>query len=246
MAYLHAAWNSRFALKGPERIGFAQFFYSFINTHLESRLCSLIDLRLESMRTYVQEASHNLAYYLTHVKPGDASMRFRSLDADSHPAFYSLHKMINEKGDLLTTAPIGRLMRIYDSIFPTPLRTILGDELKLDLDAVISMRNVFAHGRRITIDHEGPMGAGAAQLDSSTLKDAAARLKQTGILPKDETVSVENYHLWERSIFADAALMYFYGKIVEIDDKVKGCPTSRQEADKISKLPKLPELRQAP
>ena len=242
-AYLEAVWNGRLNLRDHERLGFAQFFYVFLNTHVESQLFALIDFRLESIREFAQTASHDLAYRLAHTKKGD-SAHFKSIEADSHPAFYSLHKIIDEKYKCLKNAPIVRLMEMYDSIFPLPLKVIIGEELKRDLTAVTSMRNVFAHGRRISIDFEGPMGNGKAHLDSATLKEAAKRLQKANLLSKEEPISTQTYYRWERSIFSDKALLYFYNRILQIDGKLKDCSSSRREGEKISRLPHLPDLRQ--
>jgi hypothetical protein len=241
MAYLHAVWNSRLSLKDQEKLGFAQFFYIFLNTHIESQLVALINFRLDSIRNFVQTASRDRVYHLTHTLKSGAPYP-KAKEIDTHPSFHSIHKMVTEKYEGLKSASIGRLIKTYDSLFLQSLKAAIGEDLKRDLDAVSSMRNIFAHGRRIGIDLENSSGILKANIESSTLKEAVQRLQKANLLSKVEPTSAHNYHLWESSIFSDSALLYFYNRIMLIDSKLKDCECSLQERARIALMPCLPEL----
>jgi hypothetical protein len=127
-------------------------------------------------------------------------------------------------------------------LFFTPLRSVIGEDLMRDLDALTNTRNVFAHGRRIGIEFDGVVGGERANPDSATLRPAAERLRRAGFSPRADTITRQNYRDWEASFFSDDALLYFYQKVVEIDIKLKSGTCSEWEKTRILQIPNLPVL----
>lgn len=229
-AYLTRMWESRHHLKEYERRGFAQFFYLTICSHVESRLASVIKTRLGSIRSMLDWRK---------IDP----VRFHDNETvhtcPVTPIVESLMRILEAMGKEADTAPLIKLTELFKRTFPQPLQGVLGEELNLDLQALMGLRNLFAHGRDLVMEFEGLSG-GAGSLEGNPLQKPAERLHKAGIIANLE-INSRNYQDFQRAFFSDDALKYFYERTQRIDHKLDAFNTFLPERAR-DHIPELPDL----
>lgn len=122
-------------------------------------------------------------------------MRFKQADqkhlCDLRPLYESLLRIVGALEDQSRTAPLNKLIELYNVTFSPVLREVIGTDLNDDLLALASLRNLFAHGRDFFLEFKWQVdGAGYACLDSNPIKQPALRLQKAGII-RDLNVTQE-------------------------------------------------------
>lgn len=232
-AYLLVAWKSRDQLKEYERRGFAQFFYLTICGHVEGLLASVIKSRLDSIKMLRWHPIPPMQ-----IKDGD-TVHSCSFD----PVVESMERIISTLSDDTESAPLARLIDLHSRVFPQPLSDIVGSDLHQDLNALASLRNLFAHGRdlfmKFDMKFDDPL-AGKATLDKNPLQLPAQRLQAAKII-KDFNITGQNYHDFQAVFFGDEALLYFYRAVQDIEKKLRAFCTFLPETMRVT-FPTLPDL----
>jgi hypothetical protein len=214
-AYIAIAWNARHDLHEHEKRGFAQFFYLTMCGHIESVLSAIIKERMRSIR-----------YMLpwNNLPP----MRFEKDEATGRvpeyhslkPLYESLLKIISVVESDTDNAPLGKLIELYNKVFQQTLKDVIGKDLYEDLDALASLRNLFAHGRDLFIEFTGSWNDDVkGTLDKNPLQKPAQRLHRAGIV-KDFDITMQNYIDFHTYFYNDDALMYFYNSVKKIEERL--------------------------
>ena len=230
--YLAVAWQTRHQLSDYERRGFGQFVYLTMSAHLESVIGELIRMRCLSLRYMVRWET---------LPPMEFTEGEQKHLCDLKPVYESLLRVVAALDDESHTAPLTKLTELYNVIFSPALREIVGKELYEDLQALASLRNLFAHGRGLFLEFEDPfnVSGGHATLDSNPIQRPALRLYAAGII-KDLKVTGQTYGDFQSAFYADDALLYFYRAVEQIEEKLFESVTFLPEKMRhILKLPKL-------
>ncbi|MBD2086540.1 hypothetical protein H6F52_16405 [Coleofasciculus sp. FACHB-542] len=206
-AYLAVAWKSRNELTDYERRGFAQFFYLTICGHIESLLSSIIKVRINSIRYMVRWEA---------VPPMQFNDGGQIHHCELKPVIDSVLQIVSLVAKDTENAPLNKLFELYSKVFSQSLKEITGKDLYEDLDALASLRNLFAHGRDLFIEFDGPF-PDKATLDNNPLQKPAQRLFKAGII-KDFNITGRNYDKFQALFYSDEVLLYFYRSVQKIED----------------------------
>ena len=229
-AYLRVAWESRGSLMEYERRGFAQFFYVVLCGHVECLLSQRIKSRTESLRYFAQ--LRNLPP--EKIKIGET--------VHSYPVgglVDSLNLLLSATASDAENAPVARLIEIYSRVFPVKLSEFIGKDLKADLEALAGLRNLFAHGRDVFMEFDGPM-LEKGTLDGNPLKQPAQRLYEVGLI-KNFEINGRNHNDFHAIFYSDAVLLHFYNAVSLIDEKIRNDSSHAIEHMKWM-LPPLPKI----
>ena len=229
-AYLRVAWESRASLTEYERRGFAQFFYVVLCGHIECLLSQRIKNRVESLRYFTR---------LRNLPP--EKVRIGEID-HSYPVdglVDSLNLVLSAVSNEAENAPIAKLTEIYGRVFPIKLSDTIGKDLKADLDSLAGLRNLFAHGRDIFMEFDGPMME-RGTLDGNPLKQPAQRLHEVGLIKSFE-IDGRNHNDFHAIFYSDEVLLHFHNAVSLIDEKMRNDPSHPIEHMKWL-LPALPKL----
>lgn len=231
-AYLVNAWEARGELLEYERRGFAQFFYLTISGHIESVIMSCIKARLKMIISINWSEAGEYEFELNN-KVQTYSIK---------PIIASIKKMANSMLREVESAPLSKLLQLYNEIFPDNIGSVIGNEHKKDLDALACLRNLFAHGRDLFIEFEEKFPDDLkGTLDGNPLKYPAQRLHSAGII-KNFDITTKNHHLFTSLFFSDEAMLYFYKIIREVESKLKLENTFVPE-NMLQFIQELPELQ---
>jgi len=150
--------------------------------------------------------------------------------------------MADKLHDEVASSSLSKLIEIFGRIFPDSLRDILGGALYDELDAIAALRNVFAHGRDLTIEFEsGPeFSSFRGVLDGNPLRKPALRLHQAGIITDFEIDGV-NYSDFLAAFYSDEAMRHFYTAVENIEERLQKFSTFEPERMCSSRSP-LPPL----
>lgn len=229
-AYLAVAWKDRSKLADGERKGFGQFFYVTICGYLEHFISELIRTRIRtlggvpaSLETQTMTHNFNLKDEVYSAKPL----------ADS------LSTLLDSIESELDNAPLQNLIKLHNRVFAATIRDRIGSDLSNDLNALADLRNIFAHGRawRLNIDFQD----GCGTPESTPIHSPAQRLHAAGILTElqfDGKTHID----FTNTFYSDDALLYFYNKVLEIEDKLLTTIDIPVEARWMDTLAKLPQL----
>ncbi|MFE1746048.1 hypothetical protein [Coleofasciculus sp. H7-2] len=132
------------------------------------------------------------------------------------PVIESLLQIVSFVANDTENAPINKLVELYSKVFSQSLKEITGKDLYDDLNALASLRNLFAHGRDLFIEFDDPF-ANKATLDKNPLQKPAQRLYQAGII-KDFKITGRNYHEFQALFYSDDILLYFYRSVQKIEN----------------------------
>jgi hypothetical protein len=210
-AYLERAWDQRADLTDIERKGFAQFFYISLCGHIEAVICAVIKARLSSMEIFQFNPVNDQTFTLDGV----------SQVCSFEPVSNSIWHLSNQISAEAETAALGKLLEVYNKVFPKKLSDTVGPELHKDINALVALRNIFGHGRSISIEIELKDGeVHNATLDGSVLKMPAQRLHEAGVINLPSPSNYAHIHLIDL-MYCDDALMHFYNAIVAIETKLK-------------------------
>ena len=230
-AYLSSAWERRADLEDYERRGFVQFVYLTICGHLEDVIAQTINKRCHSIR-------HMLLW--DQLPPKQYKNNGTEQQCGQTPVWKSLLNLINDLERETLTAPLGKLTQLYNRCFDNSLKTVVGDEPYADLDAIASLRNLFAHGRNLYFDSSGNSLADSITFDSNPIQKPALRLHAAGIIA-DMNFTHQNVEELRSAIYGDDAILHFYNatKLIEqaIVDSIEFAP----EKDSLF-IPPLPEI----
>lgn len=202
-AYLKKAWETRDTLTDYERRGFAQFFYLTIAGHVEAVMVELISLRL----MYIRSA--------TNVMQAPSTFKEHSIK----PLRDSLDSILNGFEIRVEHAPLKPLISLFQEAFALKLSKLLGKDLFAELDALADLRNIFAHGRQLSLDFEYT-DENYLNLEGNPLENPAKRLVMAGILSHLKFDGT-NHQEFQRAFFSDAAMLHFFRKAGEIETKLK-------------------------
>lgn len=231
-AFLTKAWESRNELLEYEKRGFAQFFYLTICGHAESLLASIISRRLHFI---------NISIKWDDLPP----MQYQNSDATHEcslePVIASIKQIANSLKNETESASLSRLIELHGRTFPQKLKDIVGAELSADLDALASLRNLFAHGRNLIMDFDVDENLDfKGTLDGNALMKPAQRLLKTGII-KNFDINGQNHHEFHAIFYGDEAMLYFYKAVLSIEEQLISSNTFLPEKYMrfYSKLPDL-------
>lgn len=231
-AFLAKAWEARDELLEYERRGFAQFFYLTICGHIESVLMNCIKTRLNMI-----ESAH-----WEQVGPIECTVNNEKHLCPLNPVIASVRLMASRMKNKVETAPLSKLLQLYNEVFPAALSSVVGQELSKDLDALAKLRNIFAHGRDIFIEFEGEdLMNLKGTLDDNPLKYPAQRLQAAGIITSFN-ITGQNHHEFISIFFGDKAMLHFYGIIREVESALKENSSFLPEKMMFI-IPELPELQ---
>jgi hypothetical protein len=200
-AFLSRVWNDRNSLTERERRGFAQFVYLTVLGHLEFTISQHIHARIFTLLTGIDWE-----------KLGPFTHTFNQVEKthDSKPLGRTMRKMLDVINEKTQSASMGKLVEFHNEVFHNPILKRIGSDLQLDLDALIALRNIFAHGRDVWVEVEGiPPGKGI--LDGNPIQKPAQRLLAAGILP-NLTFNTMTHGEFTLRFYSDEALLYFYKK----------------------------------
>ena len=214
-AFLVKAWEARDELLEYERHGFAQFFYITTCAHIESVLINCIKIRLYSIGNFKWETEDPCKFDINkkvHLCPFD-------------PIISSIRHIASSLEDSIENAPLSKLIKVYNDVFPETLSSVVGKELKKDLDALAKLRNIFAHGRDIFIEFENEDPSNLkGTLDDNPLQYPAQRLQAAGIIScTTSETTLQNHHEFTSVFFCDEAILHFYNIVREIESLLKEC-----------------------
>ena len=209
-AYLAPAWEQRAGLEDYERRGFVQFVYLTICGHLEDTLAQTIKKRCHSIKHLLQ---------WDRLPPKEYRNNGVDQKCDQQPVWKSLLGLIGELERETLTAPLGKLIQLYNRCFDNSLKTVVGNDLYADLDAIASLRNLFAHGRNLYFDSDGINLADPITLDSNPIQKPALRLHAMGIIG-DLDFTHQNIEELRAAIYADDAILHFYNATRSIEQAV--------------------------
>jgi hypothetical protein len=211
-AYIAVAWESRKNLEDYERRGFSQFFYLTICGHIENTLSAIIKARVHSIRyMFVWNTVPPLRYNHDGV----------DCQYDQKAVAESLLKIIAGVERDTESAPLSKLIELHNKvIFQKSLRDIIGPELWNDLDALASLRNLFAHGREIFVEFDAWLVEGKISLNGNPLQKPAKRLYHAGIIGDLNDITGQNCDDFHALFYSDEALLYFYQAVQQIEDSL--------------------------
>lgn len=208
-AYLKRAWAERGALSDYERRGFAQFFYITISGHLESVIAEVIKARLRSISTLLPWNQPGQTEY---TKDGVRYLcPLESLVA-------SLFALLRSSEEIAEQASFEQLRKSYSQIYARSLADAIGPELDQDINALFRLRNIFAHSRQLYVDLEGFPGD-TMTLESNPFLFPAQRLQRAGII-ESLAITRQNYHEFQEHFYSDQTLLFFYGRVIEAEQRV--------------------------
>lgn len=231
-SFLAKAWEARKDLLDYERRGFAQFFYLTLCSHIESELAHTITRRLR---------------FITRIVRWDAlpPMKWQNGDTEGvcslDPIVQSVQHIAKRLEADVETAPLARLVDLFARVFPESLRDVLGPDLYGDMESLSVLRNLFAHGRNLTMELEGEdHSTSKGTLDGNPLKKPAATLRRAGII-KDFDITGNNYNDFHSHFYADDAMLYFYKAAQSIETQLESFTPFPPEGHWIThdKLPSL-------
>ena len=232
-SYLAKAWDSRNELLDYERRGFAQFFYLTLCGHIESELARIITRRL---------------YFIRKMIPWESLPPMKLAEGEDEecehafdPLVQSIQHMARHLESEVESAPLMRLIDFFGRVFTEKLREVVGSEQYEDMIALAALRNIFAHGRDLTMDFEGEdWSTIRGTLEGNPLKFPAARLHRAGII-KELDIDKTNYHAFQAHFYSDEAMLYFYGAAQRIENMIDAFAPFLPERS-ISTISKLPRL----
>jgi len=192
-----------------ERRGFAQFFYLTICGHLESLIAEVIKARLRSIRTMLPWDQLGQMEY---TKDGER------YSCSLQPLVSSLFALLGSSEETAEQAPFEQLRKLYSKTFVRSLADAIGSELAQDINALFRLRNVFAHSRQLYVDVEG-FPDQTMTLEGNPLLFPAQRLQRAGII-KSLAITPQNYLEFQEHFYSDQALMYFYDRLIEAEQRV--------------------------
>ncbi len=231
-AFISKAWMERKTLQDAELRGFVHFFYLAICGHIESLLAFKITKRLESIER---------------LHLGKAPIQEIHFNGKTHHC--SLEPIINSAKGIAAglikdaeTAPISKLINLHDRIFTETLVEIIGIELKSDLDALTSLRNLFAHARDIVMDFDdmGPPLLG--NLEGNPLLKPAERLYKAKVI-KHLKITGMNYGKFQEHFYKDEAMLYFFQAVKSIHEKLASSYSFLPEKYTFPLRMELPEIK---
>lgn len=211
-AYIQKVWQDRGSLSDYERKGFAQFIYLTIAGQIESAIASIIMARLNSITHLVQWDRLPMVTYMKADK--------KRLRLCRTPIVGSIDGLVEYIEKQISRAPYISLKEQYSSIFKSELKTLAGDKLFDDLEALFDLRNLFAHGRNLYFEFEGEFPLITGIIDKNPIKKAADRLVIAGIL-KTTKFTMQDYHVLQDKLYTDEAILYFYKSAMEIEDRLE-------------------------
>ena len=210
-AFLTKAWESRSELLDYEKRGFAQFFYLTICGHVESLLASTISRRLGSINLAINKNDSPSMQYIQDDVTHECSLE---------PVFASIKKIIDSLQSETESSSLSRLIELHGRIFPQKLNGIVGAELSADLDALASLRNLFAHGRNLNMEFDvNDDSFFKGTLDGNAIMKPAQRLLKAGII-KNLEINGHNHHEFHAIFYGDNAMLYFYNAVLEIEEQL--------------------------
>lgn len=207
-AYLEYAWKNRGSLGRYERNGFSQFFYLTISGHIEALMCDVVDRRLMSMRMSVFR-DEELQEKIT----DEAERRY------AKETYESMRAVLNNFEKRIERTSYNHLRELIPDVFGKKLNTLMGDAAR-DLNAIFDLRNIFAHGRYLSANHDADDDTYNFSEEKNPLKEAASVLLDAGILKK-EKFSLSSHEELIMVFYSDEAMLYFLEKAKFIEDKIK-------------------------
>ena len=231
-AFLAKAWEARAELNEYERRGFAQYFYLTVCCHLEAVLAERIRRRLHLIATSPWEAAGAVTCNI------DGNEQECPLDQVIGSIRHIAHQMKKEA----ESAPLSKLLKLYNEVFPEKLASVIGDELYKDVDALATLRNIFAHGRELVLEFEGEdLMNLRGVLEGNPLEKVAARLVQARVIPSTEFHGSDHIEFLGR-FFSDGAMLYFYQVVKSVESRIEASTTYVPERV-WPEVQDLPELR---
>lgn len=232
-AFLVKMWEARDQLTAYERRGFAQFFYLTICGHLEAVLAGIIKGRLRSVELAIRWEQLPPMRYTSGATSGDYSVA---------PIVATLRRLSAAVQSEVDSAPLSRLTDLHVRVFGRSIASVLGPEMSADINALATLRNLFAHGRDLFMEFEGESHTEyQGTLDGNALKFSAQRLHQAGVIDGFNITGL-NYDDFFGKFFSDAALLHFH-RVVREAEVVLRRSTEFVPEQGVAPLRALDELR---
>lgn len=222
--HLKYIWLKRNEVPIKIRDGFASYFYIAMATYIEHFLFHVIKCRVQATLDHV----HLAEFPNIQVMSIDDCVPTTNTNVFKDTLINVLEDQLD--GASSTTIPV--LEKLYERYFSVKLKSVIGDELRDDWTALSKMRNIFAHGNDIHIDHI----KGKINLDNNPIQTAVNRLKKANII----TDMSGNTAI--RQLYTDEALLYFYECALGFHQKLKESCNSDLERMLIDAAPSLPDL----
>lgn len=221
--FIRKVWHLRGEFNHIEAMGFGQFYYNALSAHLEQVLSKLVRLRLSYLGG-----------------PGPLGLGRKATGLEHTPPFLAetVTSVANALDAEAGNAPLNKLTELYRRVFGKSMVQALGKDLENDLRVIGALRNLFAHGRQITIDTgeiepvQGPDGSlkmgstaiGDLPLDaieSQALREAGKRLVALGLSKKASP------DVWLELMFDDDIMLHFYRATQAVEAALIGPPFLR-------------------
>lgn len=200
-AFLTRMWRERSTLNDRERRGLAQFFYLTVLGHLEYTIAQHIHARIFTLLT---------GFEWENLGPHTHTFDNVEKQHDSKPIGRTMRRALVAINKETSKAALMKLVELHNDVFEIPIAKRIGKELWDDLDALVQLRNIFAHGRELVVEVEGtPPGKGV--LDGNPIQKPAKRLHAAGILA-DLSFNTMTHGDFTLRFYSDEALLYFYKK----------------------------------
>ena len=228
-AFLSRMWLERDSLSEFERKGFAQFFYLTLCGHTESVIAEVIRNRLLSMRIAIRPDT---------IPP----LNFKTGDhvetIPSAPLVESLLQLIQSVTREAQVAPLTKLIEMISKVFPGNLKDAIGASTYDDLQALASLRNLFAHSRDIILEFEFQTNSIS---DWGALEKPIKAMKTAKLVP-DRAFNGHNWNELVDIIYSDEALRYFHSAAQEVELALYKLSAYGPPNFNTRRLPSLPNI----
>jgi len=207
-AYLEKAWQTRKELNEEEFKGFAQYFYLTLCGHIEAVLVAIITARLNS----IEHLKWNSEQFMKCQNNG--SEEYYSLN----PVYKSIVNIAEKLANEVGVAPLGKLIELYNKVFSEKLNMVLEKEIYQDLDCLLTLRNIFAHGRSFVMEMEFaensiyPVG-----FEGNTIHNIINRLTSLKLIVAEEMTG-QNYTDYLFSMYTDSVMSHFYSSVEKMEN----------------------------
>lgn len=211
-AYLEKAWSTRKELNDEEFKGFSQFFYLTLCSHIEAVLVAIIKARLNSIESFKWHTEQ----FMKIQNNGIESLCSLS------PVYSSIVNIAEKLIDEVEVAPLGKLIELHNKVFPEKLSAILGKDISMDLDCLLTLRNIFAHGRSIVMEIERTEEyIRPAGFERNPLQNIIKRLITLKLITAGE-ITGQNYTDYLFAMYNDNVMLHFYSSVEKMENLLFG------------------------
>ena len=218
-AFISKLWIDRAKFSDYERRGFYQFLYITACGHLESVIADYLKgvLRIPLFNSKPKNGSeYPIRSVIREGNTQPVSMEFE---------MRAIEGLIKKTVEDIEKSPFSKLESFHQTIVGKTLRNVVGNELHDALKGLVSVRNLFAHGRELYIDITDSLEADLS-FEQHPIETAIKSLKQANLFTVNDDVLDANdiksiiyrddvvSHFWN----ASAKIAKIYMRRVENED----------------------------